>query len=741
MVRRPKEGFSSKRIRLIVLMGLFLATGLLYGIIPPMLEKVDEEGHYEYLLYIWRHWSLPPLTPQAEYKQPPLYYLVTAVLTGGLPGKDVNLSDWRLNPYVAHSVPGHRNDNRNVFLHPPYMTPAFLGARMVSLLFGLGTLLLTYRFVRILVPSRPLLAIATTAIASFHPQFLYMTTAAHNDSGIIFCSTLVLFLLARYIQQPGDEALTLVLLGGALGFAILAKVSGLLLIPLTLTVLTVHTKRWVKGLRSSAIVLTVAFLIGGWWYLRNGILFGDPLTIESHIAGNPIQRDRQISEIFTYDLPSIEYTFWANISRSFVGPLPLDRLLIIWGRISLMAGLIALAKNWKRLKAPIVFMVVGWPATYFLALLIYWNSKAAWGFGRLALPAITPLAFLFVMGWDWIIRNILGNRWLFPVVTGLIVVSGVFIPLVSLYPLYHPSQPWHSAEVPEWPGITYVDLSTGQPFARLIDVHPLLSYARPGTYAPIKICWEPLGNTAEPLPAAVSLLDISPTFSGNLPTSWGYRETYPGLGNAPTDRWMSFAPFCDRVLIWVSPEAPTPLCPAIEVRFVDQGGVKSQARDEKGNALSLALAGKLPLLHEIPVLSSAGSPHYILDNRIGLYPPQISITQSYLTITLTWQSLQSIPYDATAFVHLIDTEGNLLNQRDQQPLGGRFPTSCWLPGQVITDVITLTHQLPENAPIRIRLGMYTWPLLERLEVVDVSGNPLPERAIYLDFRQETGGIR
>lgn len=721
-----------RNVQLAILVGLFLGTGLLYGIIPPMLEKTDEEGHYEYILYLREHNSLPPLTPYAQYKQPPIYYVVAAILTGGLPG-EVDLSHFRLNPYVAHSVPGHRSDNRNVFLHPPYMTPLFLGARIVSLLFGLGTILTTYYFVRTLLPSRPALAIATAAAAGFQPQFLYITTAIHNDGAITFLSTLVVFLLARCIQQP-DNGVSLLLLGGALGFAILAKVSGLLLIPLTLIILAISRKNWKQAGRDAVVVLTVTFLIGGWWYIRNGVLFGDPLTIKSHIAGNTEpERVRNLSEVFIYDLSSIEYTFWANLSRSFVSPLLIDKVLIVWGRISLFVGVIALIKNQERIKVPAILIVAGWPAVYLLALLVYWNSKAAWGFGRLILPAIAPLAFLWVAGWKWIL-NTLRSRWLFPCAIGLPVVSGVLIPFVSLYPLYHPSQPWRSHQTSEWPGITYVDVSKGTSIARLVEVRPLQAYARPGTYAPIEICWEPLGNTAEPLPMVVSLLDVSPIFSGGFPVLWGYRETYPGLGSAPTDRWMSRAPFCDRVLIWVSPEAPVPLCPAIEIRFASsQDGLTLHALDDNGNVLALPLAGRIPLVHDPLASLPDTSPHYVLDHRIGFFLPEVSLSWNSATITMTWQALQKIPYDATMFVHLMDAQGNLLAQRDRQPLDGRFPTSCWLPGQVITDVVSLDFPSETSGNLRIVAGMYTWPSLERLEVVDASGRSSPERTISLDI--------
>lgn len=723
-------------IRVAVLICLFLLAGLLYGIIPPMLEKPDEDGHYGYILYLREHHSLPPLMFQpgwaSEYKQPPLYYTIVAALTSWLPDETDPDRLLVINPYADHSVPGHRNDNRNVFLHPPRMSPLFLGARIVSLGFGLGVVLLTYHLVRVLLPSRPNLAIAAAAIVGFQPQFLYIATAVNNDIGLTFFSTTTIFLLAYRIQRL-DANFPIPLLGITLGCAVLTKVSGLLLVLLVLIVLMVaEWGKWKQLAQAGVVILVIAFLVGGWWYIRNGILYGDPLTTQVHITGYTA-RFRVFSDIWKYDLPSIERTFWANLSRLFVSPITVDKVLIWWGRISLGIGGIALLQNRRWLKAPLVLMLIGWPAAYLLALLVYWTGRASWAYGRLLLPSITPIALLFAVGWEWTC-NRLRCRWLFPCMVGILMTSGAMIPLVSLYPLYHPSQPWQSAEPPRHSGITYVSSLTGQPIARLVEVRSLQPYAQPGTYVPIEICWDPLGHTSVPLPVVIHLLDVSPIFTGNPPVLYGNRETYPGLGSAPTDRWMLRAPFCDRVLVWMDPETPAPLCANIEIRFIEsRGGEKLQALDMMGNTLDLPISGRIPVLRgTIPLILN--EPLYVIDQRIGLNQMQISSTEGSVVITMTWQALQSIPYDVTVFVHLLDAGGNILAQKDRQPLDGRFPTGCWLRGQIVTDTVSLSFRASgESGPLRLALGMYIWPSLERLEVMDISGKSLPERAISVEL--------
>ena len=190
------------------------------------------------------------------------------------------------------------------------------------------------------------------------------------------------------------------------------------------------------------------------------------------------------------------------------------------------------------------------------------------------------------------------------------------------------------------------------------------------------------------------------------------------------------------MLVAVSPQAPTPLAAAIEVGFIDpETDDRLQPMDADGHLLSVAVFRGVPVLApaELPVAERPA--RHTLDGAIGLGEVQFGgVSESSATLTLTWQSLRPVPYDATVFAHLRDAEGNLLAQADRQPLDGRFPTSYWLPGQIITDVIRLAPVSETNGgPLLLDLGMYTWPSLDRLPVVDASGVPLRDNVISIQL--------
>jgi hypothetical protein len=82
-----------------------------------------------------------------------------------------------------------------------------------------------------------------------------------------------------------------------------------------------------------------------------------------------------------------------------------------------------------------------------------------------------------------------------------------------------------------------------------------------------------------------------------------------------------------------------------------------------------------------------------------------------------------LPADYTVFVHLRNTEGTTVAQRDRQPLDGAYPTSQWLPGETVIDPISMP--LPKNLPSGqyvLYIGLYRLDTLERLTVTnDATG--------------------
>jgi len=84
-----------------------------------------------------------------------------------------------------------------------------------------------------------------------------------------------------------------------------------------------------------------------------------------------------------------------------------------------------------------------------------------------------------------------------------------------------------------------------------------------------------------------------------------------------------------------------------------------------------------------------------------------------LLLTLRWQALRPPDDDYTIFVHVLDPDGNLVAQHDALPLGGLYPTSEWVVGDVFTQQVELDVPPGEYDLV---VGMYTYPDIVRLPV-------------------------
>ncbi len=101
-----------------------------------------------------------------------------------------------------------------------------------------------------------------------------------------------------------------------------------------------------------------------------------------------------------------------------------------------------------------------------------------------------------------------------------------------------------------------------------------------------------------------------------------------------------------------------------------------------------------------------------------------------LTLTLYWQALSPIPHSYTVFNHVISPEGMLIAQQDGLPQQGYAPTTCWVPGEVLSDSYQLAIPLQSNAgTYALHTGLYRWDTGERVPVD--SRVATTERAVRL----------
>ena len=99
-------------------------------------------------------------------------------------------------------------------------------------------------------------------------------------------------------------------------------------------------------------------------------------------------------------------------------------------------------------------------------------------------------------------------------------------------------------------------------------------------------------------------------------------------------------------------------------------------------------------------------------------------------LTLYWQSLASMQTSYTVFAHLLDSEERIWGQVDRVPVQGTYPTTAWLPGEVVADAYEI--RLSPDAPTgryTPEIGWYDAATGQRLAVLDAQGNALGDRIL------------
>lgn len=89
-----------------------------------------------------------------------------------------------------------------------------------------------------------------------------------------------------------------------------------------------------------------------------------------------------------------------------------------------------------------------------------------------------------------------------------------------------------------------------------------------------------------------------------------------------------------------------------------------------------------------------GDPPWVRLNGYGL--TEWVAPGQELLLVLKWESLAPVTEDFQVFVHLLDSQGNKIDQRDGQPVLWMRPTRTWQPGERIVD--RYTFLLPQDLP-------------------------------------------
>jgi 4-amino-4-deoxy-L-arabinose transferase-like glycosyltransferase len=776
----------------VVLEILFAVLGFLYSAVTPIYEAPDEVWHDAYVRWVAAGNGLPPLDEDRsgayqEAAQPPLYYLVAAAVRRLFPDDDLPTLMWH-NPFFGYQAGGTVNDNKNMLIHTDRERFPWTGAaravhatRLVSLFFGLVTVAATGMLAWEAVGNRGggAIPLSAAALVALTPQFLFISGIVSNDSAAAAMATLSLWAAARLLRRGADLRGSL-LLGLLVGLAALTKTSALLLVPLALAAVFLSpggTAR--QKVARALVVLGTAVVVGGWWYGRNALLYGDPLGISRHVQ-TPWGRQTPASlATLLSEMPRLYRSFWGAFGWGHVEYpawvyVALGGLVVLalvgWGRRFMRRWETLFSRRlWCQASPPgtkpfadaatadfpvvmeltvgegrpsaegpgratsvgtlqargdILLLAATWCGAVFLALL-QWMRQVEAPHGRLLFPAIGAWALLTAVGWEHL-------PWPREARSGVLlalVLLNLLTPILVIYPAFarprlrDPAAVSRTVAGPRW---TYGGA------AQLLGAAPDRPSVAPGEVLTVRACWTTRAPMEKDYTVVVQLV-------GRENIRIGERHTYPGLGRFPTSLWPVGRAFCDDYRVRVAPWAPAPELYDGRIGLYDKDpSALLPVVGEDGQAVEAPVAFRVRVAPQRPL---AVTPTHPLDYRLGEAIRLVGYDLTggveagdVLTVTLYWRADGAPGEDYRVFVHLLDARGEMVTQHDGPPRWGRYPTWAWQRGDVVPDEHVLSvPAAAAGGPFSLAVGMYRPDTLERLPVTGPAG-PLPEGRILLEVR-------
>lgn len=429
---------------LLTIVALFFILGLTYNATVPLFEPPDELWHFAFADHLAKGNGLPVFSETKsaflrEGGQPPLFYAVVALVI--LPFDRSDFPGWvRFNASHPRVTPGATSDTPNVFIHAAREDPPWTGsvlavhvARVVSLVFGVLTLIGIYAVGRA-VTGRESLALLSAALIAFTPQFVFICASVNNDSLVAATATWVgLALLQISNVQSRISTRDAIGAGIILGLGLLSKLSGLVLLPLTVLALAIRWLRQSPRLKSEIwyltfIILGAATMVAGWWYARNIVLYGDPLGWSVWLSDIGVRTPTPALWQLAPEFPALFRTYWADFGGLQFG----DAVYLVLAAVAFLAaaGIVRPLISGVGSRASNLTFVLAWLGIVFAGVLRYMQTTPA-AQGRLLFPALAPLGVLMAVGLGaWTKR-----AWL----PGLLAAALLALALVAPFELIRPA--------------------------------------------------------------------------------------------------------------------------------------------------------------------------------------------------------------------------------------------------------------------------------------------------------------
>nr|MBA3869314.1 glycosyltransferase family 39 protein [Anaerolineae bacterium] len=600
-------------------------------------------------------------------------------------------------------------------------------ARFLSVVLGLGTVIVTYLIAREIFPEQPTIALGAAALNAYIPMFLFISGSVNNDNLSNLLGNLLTLLVVRLLKtRKLPSWRSYVFLGLCTGAGLLAKLNLGFFIPviaLGLLLVSIRLRNWQPIVLGGLISGSLTIVIAGWWYWHNWQLYTDPTGLNMFLQMVGRRAIPANAAQIWSERHSFTQAYWGFFGGVNV-PLPdiVYLLFNIIGGVGLLGALAFIVytlarKTWsfdRWLPASITLL---WPIVMFISYL-RWTAETPASQGRLIFVALSSLSLWMVVGLvRWLPKrlqnySLVGLALLF----GGISLITPFTTIAAAYAL--PNQKTVSQNLQatfEQPNNT-----SGQ--IGLVSAEVTTPNSQPEGYAFINTTWV----IESPLSADWSLFAHLVTPDGVIVAQ---RDVYPGEGKLATSDLEMGRAWDNPIAISIPNTAYAPITLDVEIGWYD---LKTGERMKLEDGSETVKIGSVQLEPRVDS-ENLGVPNPIrvnFDNQIelvGYSLTDISPTAGdSIDLTLYWRSLRKLDKDYKVFANIIDRPTlTKYASSDGMPVNWQAPTTTWETGKIIQDVHTL--KVDPNAPPGIyetEIGLYAQSddgTIQRLRIVTTDG--------------------
>ncbi len=741
-----------ERQLLTLIVAAYVILAVLYSVVTPIFEASDELWHYPMVKYLADNGlALPPQDPvnpgpwRQEGSQPPLYYMIGAILTGGIDTSDIEFVR-RINPHADIGII-RPDGNANMMVHRqaaetfPWRgtTLAVHIVRFFSIALGLGTVLVTYQLGREIFPDWPLIALGAAALNAFLPMFLFISGSVNNDNLSNFLGNLLTLLIVRLLKtrtfanEKGSSLYkTYILIGIVTGAGLLAKLNIGFLIPvvgLALLIVSIRQRDWRPVVIGGGISGGLTIVIAGWWYVRNAQLYGDPtgLTMFLDVVGRRAVY-ANLQQLWS-ERHSFTQAYWGFFGGVNV-PLP-DWVYLIFniiGGVGIIStvGFVAyrvilgtrqrVIVNHMRFEWLPAAVTIIWPIVTFVSYL-RWTAETPASQGRLVFGALSAISMWMAVGLVWWLPKRI-QAVMMTGTAGYFGLIAVLTPLLVIAPIYTPPT-LVAAELPASNAL-FSDNQSGE--IGFVQSEILTPIVGSEDYVRIQATFQLI----KPLQADWSLFVHLVTLDGVI--IW-QRDVYPGQGLLATSDLTSGESWINPIAVWIPATAYAPMKLDVLIGWYNLQTGERLKLENGSETLNIGQVELQPR-EDVENLNISNPIRINFDNQIELVGYEMTdlspAAGDTIELTLYWRGLATMTQDYKVFANILDLPTlTKYAASDGMPANWGAPTTTWTAGTIITDVHTLT--VDPNAPPGIYETEIGWYLqaedgsFPRLRIVTPDG--------------------